>query len=205
MKFLLLRWSFFWGLWACSCVFNHCWQPGHCVFEQETEKKRHALFFYLFCMFAQCWWSDACVLYEEGASEKTNNSCINVWHLRICLWCVIFVCPPRAFFKFLYFPVMLTGDFWAVCLSLSRFLPSKSTAAHSCVSSVSQKAIQPYNLINLHFHFKTIYLFSSCLALQPIVSCTFIFTLSVLLVNVIYISLSLFYFKARLCNIWKKK
>lgn len=106
MQFLLLRWSFFWGLWACSSVFNHCWQPpvpsGHsvyvCVGLNKTEREREEETSFILLSFTYVSrqvllvWCVCCV-YERDARE--NNS---VFQLCICLWCVILVCPLRAFF-----------------------------------------------------------------------------------------------------------
>jgi len=78
MKFLPSRWSF-WGLWACSVVFNHCWQPpspsGHCVrvFEQEKEERKDSLNFKLH-------------------TGNSRNSRVNVFHVcHVCVRCGVYV------------------------------------------------------------------------------------------------------------------
>lgn len=120
MKFLPLRWSFFGGLWACSSLFPsghsvcvHIWASGR-------EKKKKALFFYLFyiCMFVQSWRPGVCVCAVWWRNQTdTKNSCLNV-----CAFvCGVLWSPQWAFISSsLYFPLMLTGNFWlwrvSVCL-----------------------------------------------------------------------------------------
>lgn len=150
MQFLLLRWSFFWGLWACSSVFNHCWQPpvpsGHsvyvCVGLNETERERE---------------------------EETSFILLSFTYVSrqvLLVWCVCFVCMRETPEKIIQcFSCVFVCGVLSLCVhcepffSLSLSLSPKSTATHSSVSSVSQKTFQPYDLINLPFHFKTFFFF----------------------------------------------
>lgn len=140
MKFLQHRWSFLWRTVSPEPCFKSpltIRQDGICI-EART------LIFPLSCSpllvegFSVSW-CHVCVLHFQSSTQSLSsllhtNRLTSGFYLTRWLTC---------FFFFLY-------------IRLTVFLLcSESTAAHSCVTSASQKIIHPHNLINRRFHLKT--------------------------------------------------